>query len=220
MLHQKRIGKKKGLTDPVEIIPFPGQSLRPATNTPKIKESVEQKTPIIPFKKEVKTLSSPTGQLNTTTISIKQMQSKQADEETTSPETNGNLPNNPFSLDELKMYWRQFAFKIKKDGLEGADSMHLAMIKRDPKMPTSTHIHQEFDNQIQIDLMKSNFESLLLEFLRNSLKNWSITVDFSLTETQEENLKHLTGRDRFEALAKKNTNLITLQKTFNLDIEY
>lgn len=220
MFHQKRIGKKKGLTDPVEIIPFPGQSIRSSTNTPKIKASVEQDTPIIPFKKEVKTLSSPTGQLNTNNISIKQMQLKQSETETSSTESTENRPTNPFSLDELKMYWRQFAFNIKRDQLEGADSMHLAMIKRDPKMPSSTHIHQEFDNQIQIDLMKSNFEALLLDFLRKSLKNWSITVDFSLTETQDENLKHLTGRDRFEALAKKNTNLITLQKTFNLDIEY
>lgn len=165
-------------------------------------------------------MSSPTGQLNTNNISIKQMQHQQLEVESNSPESTENRPNNPFSLDELKMNWRKFAFKIKQDQLEGADSMHLAMIKRDPKMPTSTHIHQEFDNQIQIDLMKSNFESLLLDFLRNSLKNWSITVDFSLSEAQEENLKHLTGRDRFEALAKKNTNLITLQKTFNLDIEY
>lgn len=137
-----------------------------------------------------------------------------------SAEDISNRPQNPFSLDELKMYWRQFAFNIKQEGRQGADSMNLAMTKRDPKMPTVTHIHQEFDNQIQIDLMQNNFASDLLDFLRNKLQNWAITIEFSLTETQEDNIKHMTGRDRFDILSRKNTNLLTLQKTFNLDIEY
>lgn len=143
------------------------------------------------------------------------MESDQASSEDIS-----NRPQKPFSLDELKMVWRQFAFKIKQEELQGADSMSLAMTKRDPKMPTATHIHQEFDNQILIDLMTNNFASDLLEFLRNKLQNWSITIEFSITEAQEDNVKHLTGRDRFDILSRKNTNLLTLQKTFNLDIEY
>lgn len=118
------------------------------------------------------------------------------------------------------MIWRQFAYKIKQEGLEGADSMNLALTKRDPKLPAINHIHQEFDNQIQIDMMNNNFYAPLLDFLRNKLQNWSITIDFSIIENQEENNKHLTGRDKFEILARKNTNLLNLQKTFNLDIEY
>jgi hypothetical protein len=69
-------------------------------------------------------------------------------------------------------------------------------------------------------MMKNHFYASLLEFLRNKLQNWSISIDFSIIENQEDNNKHLTGRDKFEILARKNTNLLTLQKTFNLDIEY
>lgn len=148
------------------------------------------------------------------------MQEKQVEAAQDSTEDISNRPQKPFSLDELKMYWRQFAFNIKKEELPGADTMSLAMTKRDPKMPGATHIHQEFDNQIQLDMMTQSFSTQLLEFLRNKLQNWAITIEFSLTEAQEENIKHLTGRDRFEVLAKKNTNLLTLQKTFNLDVEY
>ncbi len=219
MFCEKRARKKKGLTDPVEIIPFPGQTLRPSAVIPKAKPSQAQEKPI-PFKKEVKTLSSPTGQLHTSNISIRQMQEKQVETDQSATEDVSNRPQKPFSLDELKMVWRQFAFQIKKDELQGADSMSIAMTKRDPKMPTPTHIHQEFDNQILIDMMTNNFASDLLDFLRNKLQNWSVTIEFSLNETQEENVKHLTGRDRFDILSRKNTNLLTLQKTFNLDIEY
>lgn len=148
------------------------------------------------------------------------MQKHQTEDEQLSSEDLSNRPLKPFSSDELKMTWRQFAFKIKQDGIQGAESMSLALTKRDPKILEGTHIHQEFDNQIQIDMMQTDFASLLLDFLRNKLQNWSVTIDFSLAETQEDNLKHLTGKDRFEVLARKNVNLITLQKTFNLDIEY
>jgi hypothetical protein len=154
-------------------------------------------------------------------LSIKQsLKDNSNDEDSNNSEDISNRPQKPFSLDELKMVWRQYAYKIKQDGIEGADSMNLALTKRDPKLPAINHIHQEFDNQIQIDMMKNHFYASLLDFLRNKLQNWSITIDFSIIENQEENNKHLTGRDKFEILARKNTNLLTLQKTFNLDIEY
>jgi len=169
----------------------------------------------------VKSFSAPTGVLNTNTISIKQsLKENENLEETATSEELTNRPQKPFSMDELKMVWRQYAYKIKQEGIEGADSMNLALTKRDPKMPGSNHIHQEFDNQIQIDMMKNNFHAELLDFLRTKLQNWLITIDFSLIENQDDNNKHLTGRDKFEILARKNTNLLTLQKTFNLDIEY
>ena len=37
------------------------------------------------------------------------------------------------------------------------------------------------------------------------LQNWAITIDFSLIESQEENAKHLTGKDRFDVLARKHS---------------
>jgi hypothetical protein len=173
------------------------------------------------MKKEVKSYSAPTGVLNTNNLSIKQSLRENINlEETTAAEDLSNRPQKLFSIDELKMVWRQFAYKIKQEGIEGADSMNLALTKRDPKMPGLNQIHQEFDNQIQIDMMKNHFYASLLEFLRTKLQNWSITIEFSLIENQEDNNKHLSGRNKFEILARKNTNLLTLQKTFNLDIEY
>jgi hypothetical protein len=36
----------------------------------------------------------------------------------------------------------------------------------------------------------------------------------------EEEVKFLTGKDKFAALARKNPNLHTLKNRFNLDIDY
>lgn len=148
------------------------------------------------------------------------MMEKKAAQDSEASEDISNRPQKPFSLDELQMVWRQFAYKIKQEERDGADSMNLALTKRDPKMPSATHIHQEFDNQIQMDMMQASFSSDLLDFLRNKLQNWAITIEFSLVENQEEDAKHLTSKDRFDLMARKNNNLLTLQKTFNLDIEY
>ena len=42
----------------------------------------------------------------------------------------------------------------------------------------------------------------------------------SVTANPEEEVKYLTGKDKFAKLARKNPNLHTLKNTFNLDIEY
>ena len=102
---------------------------------------------------------------------------------------------------------------------EGHDTIYLAMVKRDPKLQGSSIINHEVDNQVQIDYIKiHHFE--LIDYLRNGLSNWGIEINFSINDTPNENIKHQTGKEKFNALARKNPNLHTLQKTFNLDIEY
>jgi DNA polymerase-3 subunit gamma/tau len=127
-----------------------------------------------------------------------------------------NKPIKPFTLDDVKMFWKQFAFKMKENGL---DSIYLALTKRDPKILNENEIHQEFDNQVQVDMIQ-NHKLDLLEFIRNNLQNFSIQVFFDVAIIQDDTRNLLTGKDKFTELAKKNTNLFSLQKTFNLDIEY
>ena len=198
------------------MIPFLGQQEKTATtvaSSQKIKTEIEQ--PSYSFKKEVKKLQTPTGQLQSTLISIKEL-TLPKDEDSTRNESIENKPQTPFSSDELNMIWKKFAFKMKK---EGNDTMYLAMIKRDPKIGGNFQLIHEVDNQVQIDYIQTHLSDLI-DCLRESLKNWKISINFSISENQEESLKHKTGKDKFNALARKNPNLHTFQKTFNLDIEY
>lgn len=178
-----------------------------------------QDRPIPSLKKEVKVLSAPTGQLHTKTISIEEMKRQQQEQPAVSVEDFSNRPRNSFTHDDLIMAWRQFAFKIREERLGGADSMSLALTKRDPKLD-GTHIHAEFDNTIIVEMLQRDFYAPLMDYLRNKLKNWSVTFDYSVAQNSEENNKYLTSKDKFDILARKNVNLITLQKTFNLDLDY
>ena len=162
----------------------------------------------------MKTLISPTGTLTSGLISVKEILDKNENIETV--ENFENKPKSPFTLDDLMIYWRKFAFIMKEDG---NDTIYLAMKKRDPKLANDFVIIHEVDNQVQIDYIQTHITDLL-DFLRENLKNWGITVKFSITEAQEENVKFQTGKDKFAVLARKNPNLYTLQKLFNLDIEY
>jgi DNA polymerase III subunit gamma/tau len=113
------------------------------------------------------------------------------------------------------MVWKQLAFKMKEKGQE---NVYFALNKRNPKLFYDIEIHHECDNQIQIEIIQSHM-SEILEFIREKLENYTVKIFFSLIENQEENLKLLTGKDKFLALSKKNANLFSLQKTFNLDID-
>jgi hypothetical protein len=47
-----------------------------------------------------------------------------------------------------------------------------------------------------------------------------VNIELFLSAHPEEEVKYLSGKDKFAALARKNPNLHTLKNTFNLDIDY
>lgn len=207
-------GKKKGLTDLVEIIPYPEQ-LRDRAPKPKQKAAAKP-TKSIPLKPEPKVMSTPTGKLNSSGISIKQLMHKNSPENGGTIKDMSNLPMNDFGVDELKMSWRRFAFDMKSAGKQ---TFFSALMKRDPLLIEGTKYKLEVDNQAQVDYI-TPILSELVDYLRSSLKNYSLEVSIELTSNPEEEVKFLSGKDKFASLARKNPNLHTLKSTFNLDIDF
>jgi hypothetical protein len=157
----------------------------------------------------------PLGNLNTQHVSIKQILKKSTEVQTESDTNYSNREQLSFSLDQLKMVWKQLAFKMKEKGLE---NLFFTLNKRDPRIVNDIEIYHDCDNQVQIDIIQTNL-SEITEFIREGLKNYSVQLNFQVIESQEENTKLLSGKDKFLALSKKNANLFSLQKTFNLDID-
>lgn len=127
-----------------------------------------------------------------------------------------NMPRESFSYDHVKMLWRRFAFEMKEKGME---TFYNAMIKREPIQKEDTHFVMDVDNQIQVDYITPHLQDLIAYF-RKELKNYSFEVTLRLSDNPEEEVKFLTGKDKFAVLARKNPNLHTLKNTFNLDIEF
>ena len=58
-----------------------------------------------------------------------------------------------------------------------------------------------------------------ITFLVND-ENYGIEIKLEITKNPDEEVKFLTGKDKFASLARKNPNMHTLKTLFNLDIEY
>jgi hypothetical protein len=215
VLYSKRVRKKKRITDLVVIIPFPKQG-----DVDVLPKSIVVKTSVSSVsnyaKIEPKILTVPSGQLNTSNVSIKKIL-QPVQEDPSLAKYNENLTlTEKFNFDQVKMAWRRYAFEVKAKGME---TFYSAMIKRDPKIKDEVNFTMEVDNQVQIDYISNHIQDLV-GFLRQELKNYLITVDFFLTEDKESEVKFLTGKDRFASMARKNPNLHSFKNIFNLDIEF
>jgi len=126
------------------------------------------------------------------------------------------LPREAYEIDQVKMLWRKFAFLMKDQGM---DTFYNAMIRREPQDMGNHTFQLTVDNQIQVDYIGSHLQEMTAYF-RKHLNNYAFSIQLSVTDKPEEELKFLTGKDKFAALARKNPNLHTLKTMFNLDIEF
>lgn len=128
-----------------------------------------------------------------------------------------DLPREYFTVDDVKIHWRRLAQQMKSQGKE---TVYNALTKRDPLIADTVNFTLEVDNNIQVDMLRS-VQDQLIGYLRNSLKNYDIQLDFTITtQVQESEVKHQSGADKFKHLARKHPNLHTLKSVFGLDIEY
>lgn len=168
-----------------------------------------------PVKPEPVVLKAPTGVVGGSMLSIKKMVERQEEQNKDAVDLN-DLPHDSYTFDQIKMLWRQFAFDIKSKGM---DTFYNAMIKREPVDMDDHQFIMDVDNQVQVDYITPHLQDMN-GFFRKNLNNYAITISLRITEQKEEEVKYLTGKDKFNALARKNPNLHTLKNLFNLDIEH
>ena len=212
MFFETRARKKKWLTERVDILPFPNQTLRKKPTLTKTVASVP--VSIVPQEVKPVVLSAPAGSVDAPHISIKKILEDQIKNDPTLSKENEE--REPFTRDQLKMFWKRFAFQMKENSME---TFYNALIKREPVFLDDEKLAIEVDNNVQIDYINPHLNDFV-SFLRKNLKNYSISVELKLTDDPMKEVKYLTGKDKFAAMARKNTNLHKLKNLFNLDIEF
>lgn len=159
-------------------------------------------------------MSKPQGNVKANMISIRETLEK--DKESNKQVRQEDLPREGFHLDHVKMYWKQFAFQVKEDGME---TFYNALIKRDPVLRGEETLELTVDNLVQQNYIQTHLLTFK-EFMRKQLGNYYLDIVLVQAAVDEEEVKFLTGKDKFAALARKNPNLHTLKNRFNLDIDY
>ena len=128
-----------------------------------------------------------------------------------------DLPKNPFDKDELVRHWKMQAHTQK---LNGQDQVYHIMSKRDLQLIEGCRYHFEVDGAMQKTRMDNAMDEIM-GYLRKELQNYDLEILIEITsDQQEEETKFLTGNDRFEKMARKNSNLFDFKNRFSLDIEY
>ena len=218
MFHQSGAPKKKLLTDPVSIIPFPNQDLRDkAPKATVAKPAVKPPLKKVFDRPEPKVLTAPSGTKKyASSLSINKMMAPKKEGEEGAPMDLSNMPMNDYHIDDFKMAWRRFAHILKENGDK---TYYNALIKRDPIQKPDHLFILQLDSVIQVDTIRLRI-SELLGYIRKELRNYSIDVKLEITSNPDDEVKFQTGKDKFAALARKNPNLHTLKKAFNLDIEF
>jgi len=129
-------------------------------------------------------------------------------------ENHENRPTDPFTIDDLRMTWRKFAFKVKEEGMA---TLYTAMIGNDPEIGENFVIKHRVDNDVQMGFIKSH-ETKIVSQLRRELNNWSIQL--KIIEETVESGKFFSSQDKFNDMAERNPHLTTLRQKFKLDIDF
>ena len=123
-----------------------------------------------------------------------------------------NLPKEVFSEDELLIAWNTFANHLREEG-----KMNLASILSidTPKLKGTT-IHLEFPNATnKVEVERQQYD--LLQFLRQTLKNYDISIAITINEEMEKKFAY-TPDEKYEKLKEKHPNIELLRKIFDLAI--
>jgi hypothetical protein len=174
LFFKTRARKKKWLTERVDILPFPNQTLRKKATPAKTVAPI----PISIVPQEVKpvVLTAPAGSVDASHISIKKiLEDQNKNEPSISKES---TLRESFTQDQLKMFWKRFAFQMKESSME---TFYNALIKREPVFINDETFAIDVYNTVQIDYINPLLNDFV-SYLRQNLKNFSIKVELKLTD--------------------------------------
>lgn len=147
-------------------------------------------------------------------ISIKSLLHQQEKEKEKNT-ANNSSQNEPVKFEKLCLYWNQYAYILKENGME---TFYNALIKQKPEFISETEYALEVENQIQVDYITPKLQEFI-SFLQSNLKNYQLNILVRQKEVVTEETKHLTGNEKYKIMATKNPSLHVLKSVFNLDIE-
>jgi len=123
-----------------------------------------------------------------------------------------SLPDDTFTLEELRKHWVDYVHKIDEEGKK----ILASNLNSDLPKITGNTISIELPN----DTMKKEVEreqSSLLNYLKNSLNNHYL--ELSITVNEQSIRKYaFTPQEKYEKLREKNPAIDLLRKTFDLDL--
>ena len=136
-------------------------------------------------------------------------------EEEVVEETTVSGPIEDFSLEQLKNAWNEYSERLQNNNDVGFFYNSFVNVPIELKDKTSIYftLHSATEEKEW-----QNRKPDLLEFLRNKLQNFALTISWEV-KVVEGTVKYYTNRDKFVRMAEKNPTLLELKKRLNLELE-
>jgi DNA polymerase-3 subunit gamma/tau len=119
-----------------------------------------------------------------------------------------------FTTDEFLKYWQEYAAKLK---VEGKHTLLSIFTTQAPQMLKPYVFEIAVGTKVQEKDFR-NERPNVLNFLRSSLKNYSIELNSRLDETVIVKRPY-TNQEKYQHMAAKNPVLVEMKKRFNLDFD-
>lgn len=196
-------------------------AIQQAIQTPK-PEIKKEETPILSNEETPEIKPAPLSNIKSlkglNSFSLNNIQKAEAEKQEKKDEDkllNTSGPVTPFSVDDLSKHITAYA---SSDKVAGKKSLELALKFKKPQVNEDFSIILTVENEVQRNAIRTELADFTL-FLREKLNNYKIvtTIDVAQGDTTK---KSYTPRERFQKMAEKNPNLITLYNKLDLDLEF
>jgi DNA polymerase-3 subunit gamma/tau len=121
----------------------------------------------------------------------------------------------PFTMDEFLQLWTNHGAKLKAEGKSA--SLYNIFTSVTPRVLSLGNFEVTVSNKVQEKDFRDERPNVL-NFLRTTLKNFSIEVNAKVEESTVVR-KPYTSLEKFQHMAAKNPQLIDLKNKFNLDFD-
>jgi len=197
--------------EPMSFEKRPKETEASTTTTTTVAATTKSTTPSAAEKPVVTNKPTATISINSMLATKESTQEEEGEEEIVEKKKG---PREPFSQERLEEVWTAYALKRKN---AGKNSLHATLMHQSPKLNEDLNIVFTIMNEVQErDLQNEGPE--LLAFLRNTLKNFGIDVQWKKEEIEHQPLRPVNDIERFKILAKKNPNLLKLKDKLDLQV--
>jgi DNA polymerase-3 subunit gamma/tau len=128
---------------------------------------------------------------------------------------NTSGPAYAFTLDDLSKYINDY---VNSDKVAGKKTLELALKFRQAQLNEDYSVIITVENEVQKNALKAELTDFTM-YLREKLNNYKIIVNIEVVQGDTIK-KSYTPKERFQKMAEKNPNLITLYNKLDLDLEF
>ena len=145
-------------------------------------------------------------------ISIHKTAHKKKGEEITIQELS-NRPTEPFTTEQFKQKWSAYKHLL----IEKGETSLASAFENMPELIDEKIIITINNKALEDEIIETKTD--ILDFLRKELKNYNLSLETKINIDQKAR-KAYTPMEKFAKMSEKNPHLITLVKTFDMDISY